>query len=112
MNGTDSTTGKTLSGIAHLRQSVGDILRTPIGSRVGRRDYGSRLFELIDNPMNPSTVLDLIAAAADALKQWETRIQVDSIQVTEATPGRIVFTLTGAYLPDGNKILLDGIEVF
>ena len=31
------TTGTAISGLEHLRQSVGDILSTPIGSRVMRR---------------------------------------------------------------------------
>ena len=47
MTGMDRETGKSLSGIEHLRQSIRDILTTPIGSRVMRRDYGSRLFELL-----------------------------------------------------------------
>ena len=33
-------TGKAITGVAHLTQSVADILLTPIGSRVMRRGYG------------------------------------------------------------------------
>lgn len=43
MLGTDANTGKALEGMAHLRQSIRDILGTPLGSRVMRRDYGSEL---------------------------------------------------------------------
>jgi phage baseplate assembly protein W len=56
MRGIDANTGKALSGLAHLRQSVTDILSTPIGSRVMRREYGSQLFRLIDAPLNRSTL--------------------------------------------------------
>jgi phage baseplate assembly protein W len=52
MIGLDASTGKQLSGMAHLRQSVRDILTTPIGTRVMRRDYGSRLYRLVDATMN------------------------------------------------------------
>ena len=38
MNGVNSRTGKRLSGSDHLRQSVSDILSTPLGSRVLVRD--------------------------------------------------------------------------
>jgi hypothetical protein len=55
MNGMDATTGKALSGIAHLAQRIGDILGTPIGTRVMRRDYGSLWRELIDQPTNAAT---------------------------------------------------------
>nr|VFK47168.1 MAG: hypothetical protein BECKTC1821D_GA0114238_104214 [Candidatus Kentron sp. TC] len=40
MAGMSAFTGKHFSDIAHLRQSITDILTTPIGSRVMRREYG------------------------------------------------------------------------
>ena len=57
MNGVNSRTGKRLSGSDHLRQSVSDILSTPLGSRVLVRDYGSDLFSLVDNPRDDLTRL-------------------------------------------------------
>ena len=48
MLGMDAKTGRRLEGDDHLRQSIADILTTPIGSRVLRRDYGSMLLDLID----------------------------------------------------------------
>ena len=56
MNGVNCRTGKRLSGAAHLRQSVSDILNTPVGSRVLVRDYGSDLFELLDSPRDDRNV--------------------------------------------------------
>lgn len=111
MDGINATTGKRLGGIDHLRQSIRDILTTPIGSRVMRREYGSRLFQLIDAPMNRSTLLDLYAATADALDLWEPRFRLTSVQAVAAEPGRVVLDLTGEYLPDGQTITLDGIVV-
>lgn len=111
MLGTDAKTGKQLAGIAHLRQSVKDILCTPIGSRVLRRKYGSQLFQLIDKPLNRSTVMDLIAATADALSRWETRFQLKKVTVASSRPGAVVLDLTGVYLPEGKVVTLDGIEV-
>ncbi|NKD46356.1 phage baseplate protein, partial [Haematospirillum jordaniae] len=67
MNGTNAKTGKPLSGLDHLSQSIRDILTTPVGSRVMRRDYGSRLPSLVDAPVNRSTILELYAATAEAL---------------------------------------------
>lgn len=111
MKGTDSATGKTLQGINHLRQSIRDILTTPIGSRVMRRDYGSRIYELVDSPMNRATLLELYAATAEALAQWEPRFRLTSVKAAEAKPGQIVLSLTGDYIPSGETINLDGIEV-
>ncbi|MCV6588938.1 MAG: hypothetical protein OIF57_07920 [Marinobacterium sp.] len=50
MQGMDSVTGKPLADMAHIRQSITNILTTPIGTRVMRRDYGSVLPDLIDRP--------------------------------------------------------------
>ncbi|MDL1992987.1 GPW/gp25 family protein [Vibrio parahaemolyticus] len=111
MRGMDANTGLALSGIDHLKQSVRDILTTPIGSRVMRRDYGSRLFELIDSPTNPETIADIIAATASALKKWESRIEVTRVLVSSAQPGEIILNIEGKYKPDGQRITLEGIEV-
>lgn len=95
MNGMDRHTGKPLSGAAHLAQSIGDILTTPIGARVARRDYGSHLSELIDQPMNAIGRLRLYAATALALLRWEPRIRLTRVTLTGIAPGRYVLTITG-----------------
>ncbi|MBY6056756.1 GPW/gp25 family protein [Leisingera daeponensis] len=111
MLGINSTTGKSLSGLDHLRQSVRDILTTPIGTRVMRRDYGSRLYSLVDEPMNDATRLEMMAATYEALETWEPRLQLDQISVEMPEPGNVLVSLQGVYLPDGQPITLDGIEV-
>ncbi|ENK5166708.1 GPW/gp25 family protein [Citrobacter freundii] len=82
MNGVNNRTGKCLSGVDHLRQSVSDILSTPVGSRVLVRDYGSELFSLLDNPRDESTRLRMIAASATALARWEPRLKVTRVLVS------------------------------
>lgn len=110
MIGINKSTGQALGGLDHLKQSIRDILLTPIGTRVMRRDYGSRLFELIDAPMNGQTIIDIIAATAEALDRWEPRIKVERVVLNEgASSGRIELTLFGKYRPDGKQITLDGI---
>ena len=99
MIGVSRTTGKALSGDAHLAQSIGDILTTPIGTRVMRRDYGSGLAGLIDAPLNALTRLRLYAAAALAIHRWEPRLAVD----------RFAFEGDGAGLAGGAVTLrIDG----
>ncbi|SPX13597.1 Baseplate assembly protein W [Escherichia coli] len=39
-----------LNDMEHLKQSVRDILTTPLASRVMRREYGSLVPDLIDEP--------------------------------------------------------------
>jgi uncharacterized protein len=111
MNGTNASNGKPLTGIAHLRQSITDILTTPLGSRVMRRDYGSRLPDLIDAPLNGETIMELYAATAEALQAWEPRFQLAQVTVTGAAVGSVTLDLAGTYLPDGQPVTLDGIQV-
>ena len=111
MKGTNAATGAPLDGMDHLRQSIRDILTTPIGTRVMRRDYGSRLPYLVDAPMNRSTLLALYAATAEAVETWDPRISVQQVTATAAEPGRVELSISGEYLPDGKQITIDGIVV-
>ena len=96
----DRTTGKAIGELAHLLQSVGDILTTPIGSRVMRHEYGSQVPMLVDQPDNQITQLRLLSAAASALMRWEPRLAVSNIEIERepSTPGRALVTVYGSYL--------------
>ena len=108
MNGMHVATGKPLSGRAHLAQSVADILATPIGSRVMRRDYGSALFELVDAPANPLGRLRIFAATVDALRRWEPRLRVTRVGLAAGdAPGAFAITIEGQDLeaPAPNRLV-------
>ncbi len=98
-SGMAASTGKPISGVDHIRQSIADILSTTIGSRVMRRDYGSLLPELIDAPINARTRLRVSAATATAIIKWEPRIRPSQISLEMETDlekaSRIVVALTG-----------------
>lgn len=112
LSGMSAETGKTLDGLAHLKQSVRDILTTRIGTRVMRRDYGSRLPDLVDNPMNELTKLELFAETAQALAKWEPRLRLDRVYIESISPsGSIVLGLEGTSLLDGQPITLEGITL-
>jgi phage baseplate assembly protein W len=111
MDGINRITGAPLGGIDHLRQSIVDILTTRLGTRVMRRTYGSRLFDLIDAPLNRATIVDVYAATADALKRWEPRFKLTKAQIVSSELGMITIDLTGDYLPDGQTVTLSGIVV-
>ena len=111
MSGMSATTGRTLGTLDHLRQSIRDILTTPIGSRVMRREYGSALFALVDAPLDAVTVVDIIQATAAAIARWEPRVRVERVQVAAAEPGRVTLDLDLRYLPTGEPARLEGLVV-
>lgn len=79
----------------HIRQSIGDILTTPIGSRLKRREYGSLIPELIDQPSNAATRLRLMSASVMAIVRWEPRVTVQTANFTIDMEGRAAIDLTG-----------------
>lgn len=107
----DRTTGKPLSGIDHLRQSILDILSTRIGTRVMRRDYGSRVGELIDAPANNAFAVALYAAVAEALDKWEPRFKLKKIDFKMLGTGQVSLSFEGMYLPSGKPITMEGLLI-
>lgn len=100
MIGVDRRTGQPLSGIEHLRQSIEDILSTPIGSRRMRPEYGSKLRRFVDLPVNDGWKSAVQAEVARALGRWEPRLKLERVRVVAVVAGQITFQLTGQYLGD------------
>ncbi len=104
MIGIDSATGRYLHGNEHLRQSVTDILSTPVGSRVLLREYGSRLFSLLDNPQDDFTRVRIVRETATALERWEPRL-------TWTGEGSAWLTLVGVNNETQETIRLEEIKI-
>ena len=80
-------TGSKIPYLDQIRQSIQDILTTPIGSRVMRRDYGSLLPDLIDRPIDDVLVLQCYSAIYTALLQWEDRLIIEYISIEQIAHG-------------------------
>ena len=70
-----------------IEESIQIILRTQLGERVYRPDFGCRLGELVFAPMNTQTLLLARMYTQEALEKWEPRIVVDAVR-TELDPVR------------------------
>ncbi|SAI47464.1 Phage P2 baseplate assembly protein gpV [Bordetella ansorpii] len=101
--GMDATTGRRITGRAHLAQSLTKILTTSIGSRLRRRPFGSLVPDSIDAPGNRAALLQIYAAAASAIMAWEPRIQLRGVtaQPDPAQPGRYYIDVQGEAVIDG-----------
>lgn len=96
MAGMNRTTGTEIDGLEHIRKSVADILGTPLGTRAGRREYGSLLPDLIDQPMTPANILRVYAASAVAVSRGEDRIRLRRVGLSAGErPGSAVLILDG-----------------
>ena len=59
-----------------IEQSMRIVLSTPIGQRVMRPTFGSRLHELVFAPLSPETLGLAELYVEEALTFWEPRIEV------------------------------------
>jgi hypothetical protein len=91
----NASNGRSMSLLDHIRQCVRDILMTPLGSRIYRRNYGSEIPELIDQPLNGVTVMRIYAAVAYRLALWEPRISLSSVNLNRDATGAVSVVLQG-----------------
>lgn len=82
MPGMNRDTGTALTEREHILQSLRTLVLTPVGSRIQRREYGSVIPELIDQPLNTATLLRLYSATASAIVKWEPRVTLVSLTLT------------------------------
>lgn len=93
--GMNQETGGTLIDLDHIRQSVRDILLTPVGTRVMRRQYGSLLSALIDQPQNETLRLQIMSACYMTILKWEPRVKLTAISFESDIDGAMVVELSG-----------------
>ena len=70
-----------------VKESIWIILRTGLGERVYRPNFGCRLAELTFAPLNTDTMLRIRLYILEALQIWEPRIIVDDVR-TDPDPIR------------------------
>ena len=92
--GLSARSARPIDGIDHLRQSILDILTTYPGERIMRPEYGSRLRDLIDRPVNAQWLADLYFEVAHAIQRWEPRVRVQKVASRIDAPGHVVLDIT------------------
>lgn len=100
MVGMDRWTGRPIFGVAHLKQSIGDILSTRKGSRRQRPEYGSDIPRMVDLPVTRGWISAVQAEAGRAIGRWEPRINLSRVAVVSIVDGRVTFRIEGVYSGD------------
>jgi len=98
--------GSELTEIEHIKQSLADIATTPIGSRLMRREYGTLLANLIDQPISEALYLKIYSTLYTAYVRWEDRIDISQINVAELKKGQLILDIVGFLKINGNQINL------
>ncbi|MEZ0583265.1 GPW/gp25 family protein [Erwinia sp. STN24] len=84
-----------LTDADQLWSAVRDVLTTPLASRIMRREYGSLIPDLLDEPQNDVTRLRCMSAAVIALARWEPRIALNAIDIAWSKTGAVTAELSG-----------------
>lgn len=93
--------------IESIQQSIQEILSTPIGSRIMRRQFGSNIPNLIDQPMTNVLMLQLYSAIYTPLLMWEDRISIEHIQVSQISAGYTEINLQAVHMSTDQSINLN-----
>lgn len=98
--------GSELTELDDINQSLEDIATTPIGSRLMRREYGTLLASLIDQPTGEALYLKIYSTLYTAYVRWEDRIDINQINVAELKKGQLILDIVGILKTTGNQVSL------
>jgi uncharacterized protein len=90
------TTGKhtVVSGVDLIQASLKTIISWPLFTRYYAGQFGSRLYELLEEP-NDDILVNLIRRfVIDAVSTWEQRIELKSLNISRPGPEKVTIELT------------------
>jgi len=70
-----------------IEKAIIRVLTTPLGKRVMRPHFGSRLYELIDRNVDSSFMLDAISWTYEAIEKNLKEVKIDSVEVKPVSSG-------------------------
>ncbi len=101
--GMNAETGQWVSDLDHIRQSIRKALTTLFDTRVMRRGICTNIPDLIDQPFNQFTRMQLMSATALAVVTYEPRIKPSKITLSQGSEA-------SAWIVDLTASLRDGIN--
>lgn len=111
MRGACVSDGAVMEGRGYLSQCIVDALRTPVGSRVMRPSYGSRLFSLLDRGCDALLQAEVIAAIVEAVVNCVPAVNPRQVVMASLDRGRVRFDLSFVEVASGEVMSLNGVEV-
>ena len=86
------------AGETNLEESIYIILRTNVGERLYRPNFGSRLSELAFEPLSIDTLVRIRLYVEEAIEMWEPRIILKEVRV-DPDPVRGMVAIEIIYTP-------------
>lgn len=98
--------GSNMTKIMHIKQSIEDICSTPLGSRVMRRNYGTKLANFIDQPTSEALFLKCCSTIYSGILMWEPRIHVTKISIGSISSGQMSIDIEAEMVESGQSLNL------
>ena len=105
-------TGTLIKDEAYLKDRIQSCLSMRLGTHPMRRLKGSRIPELIDRPLNATTLFEIKVAVFDALAHPANGfadLTVTKVEIRAVEPGKVEISIV--YSINGKLQQLSGIEV-
>ncbi len=93
----DHTGSIALSGgTEEIDASMRVVISTAPGERLMRPQFGCRIWDLIFEPINGNTLGLMAFAVREAIAQWETRVEVEDVDVVpdDSREGTVLITVS------------------
>jgi len=68
-----------------VKVSIDNIIRTRLGSRVMRPEFGSGIYDYLFSPMSTTTAQRLARNIREAIEKWDDRVIVNSVNISQST---------------------------
>jgi phage baseplate assembly protein W len=95
---------KTLFDLNHTRaeqikSEVMHLIFTPVGQRLRKPEFGSRLIQFLFSPNDMQTFSDVVSEIKESVKMWIPDCNIEDVQIVESEDGleifaKISYTLT------------------
>lgn len=79
--------------LINIEDSIKDILLTPLGARVMRLEYGSRLFELVDKRVDDEYKAKLTRYVVEAIHKNEPRVKVKRLRFESLANHKLTYKI-------------------
>ncbi len=90
----DSGSSTLEEGVDLIQKSMKTMLAWPLYTRDYEDTFGSRVFELLEEPNDDVLITLLKKFTQDVLEMWESRIEILILDVYRNTPEKVTIDLT------------------
>jgi phage baseplate assembly protein W len=104
-------TGRAITGLEHVRQSITIIIITWIATRIQLRGFGSHLMDSVSAPGNEATKLKTAHQIAKAVLKWEPRVKVSRVLFDVKFDGTCKIRLDCTYAGQDFEHIVDVLRV-